>query len=289
MKGNHLYGKFSDWGTNVYFVGDTHFGDAQAYGFRIKRLINDGKKDHPLVKIVESNGGDIEKSLGELDSYLIKSINSRCGKDSTLVILGDVGDVSCVKRLRPRNKVLVLGNHDKGASNYLRVIDDACEGVNFDCSDLFYHNGNIDYDVMVSKIDEVRDYAKKWFDEKGFSLDYRLVKDERGEILVHYATGSSWEFYIEFDNNLFDEVYEGPLMIGDRLMISHEPVIGKFWHNIHGHTHNYKKAMRKHESCVCIEHLDFKPISLNELINEKHILKDVVDIHRQTIDKRTTK
>ena len=53
------------------------------------------------------------------DEEQIKRINSKIGKYDTLVILGDVGDIEWVRKIRGY-KVLVMGNHDAGATNYKR-------------------------------------------------------------------------------------------------------------------------------------------------------------------------
>ena len=55
------------------------------------------------------------------DEEQIKNINSCVGRKDTLIILGDVGNVECVKQLRGY-KVLIMGNHDTGASNYKKQI-----------------------------------------------------------------------------------------------------------------------------------------------------------------------
>ena len=50
---------------------------------------------------------------------IVKKINSKVGKNDMLIILGDVGNLECVKRLRGY-KVLIAGNHDQGLSNFER-------------------------------------------------------------------------------------------------------------------------------------------------------------------------
>ena len=91
-----LYDSFNHWyrGGSVWFYSDPHFNDEE-------------------MKFLRKNYiGDAEQ---------VKRINSKIGKYDTLVILGDVGDTEFVKQLRGY-KVLVMGNHDKGASNYKRII-----------------------------------------------------------------------------------------------------------------------------------------------------------------------
>lgn len=49
----------------------------------------------------------------------VKRINRKVGKKDTVVFLGDIGDVSYIKKIKG-NKVLIKGNHDSGTTNYLR-------------------------------------------------------------------------------------------------------------------------------------------------------------------------
>ena len=56
------------------------------------------------------------------DEIQIANINSCAGRKDTLIILGDVGNVECVRKLRAAHKVLIMGNHDAGASNYKREV-----------------------------------------------------------------------------------------------------------------------------------------------------------------------
>ena len=90
-----LYDKFDHWQNdgNIWVYSDPHFADDEMKWLRADYIGDDAQ---------------------------VKSINSKVGKHDTLIILGDVGDVSFIKKLRGY-KVLVMGNHDSGASNYKRV------------------------------------------------------------------------------------------------------------------------------------------------------------------------
>ena len=68
------------------------------------------------------NDPDIAKIRTISDDKLVNRINSKVSKNDTLVLLGDVGDLSFVKKLKAGYKVLILGNHERGASNYKREI-----------------------------------------------------------------------------------------------------------------------------------------------------------------------
>lgn len=84
---------------------------------------------------------------------------------------------------------------------------------------------------------------------------------------------------------VFDEVYEGPLVIGKKLILSHEPVNVSWAANIHGHIHdkfeNYFATGRINLAAnIC----NYTPVSLSKLIKDG-LLSNIVDIHRQTVDK----
>lgn len=203
----HLYDSFKHWydlGGTVFFLSDPHFGDDE------------------MRQVRKNNISDEE---------IIKRINKTVGKTSTLVILGDVGDVEWVKEIKAGRKVLIIGNHDKGASNYLR-------------------------------------------------------KRERSEN-EHFTPGGV--FYSPeparlYDNRLFDEVYEGVLMISPKIMLSHEPVKFEFALNIHGHDHSNKNSFTWLSLNVCAEHINYTPVSLNQIV-KSGMLSNVPDVHRTTIDK----
>lgn len=181
---SQLYEKFKHWGEtgNIMFYSDPHFGDID------------------LAKYIEGGRPSDEEQ--------IKSINSRVGRKDTLVILGDVGDIECVKKLKGY-KVLIMGNHDGGMTKFMEV---------------------------------------------------------------------------------FDEVYEGPVFIGKKILLSHERIEMDFGLNIHGHIHDKATlAIRKNLSGsitvnVCSDMIDYTPISLKALVRFGY-LRDVKSIHRITIEK----
>jgi calcineurin-like phosphoesterase family protein len=217
----NLYDNFAHWfhdgrGT-VYFYSDPHFNDPE------------------MVQLRKNYIGDEEQ---------IKRINSKIGKYDTLVILGDVGDIEWVRKIRGY-KVLVMGNHDKGATKYKRKV--IKEGFN---------------GFLYSK-EEVYQYMLKYFPHFNISITF---------------DGEDW--IATADNGLFDEVYEGALMIAPNIILSHEPVNFPFAVNIHGHDHSnwYQGGVN-----MCAEHINYTPVPLKTLI-EKGLLK-APDIHRETIDK----
>lgn len=198
----HLYDQFRHWfhenRGSVWFYSDPHFSDEE-------------------MKYVRKNYiGDDEQ---------VKRINSKVGKWDTLVILGDVGDVEWVKKLRGY-KVLIMGNHDSGARNYYR--------------------GHLYY-------------------------------EHRGE--------NNWICDNGEDNGLFDEVYEGPLIISEKIILSHEPIPFSFMLNIHGHDHSgWESGLHNNWYWnMCAEHIDYTPVNLNKII-ESGALKAIDSIHRITID-----
>lgn len=176
-----LYAPFQKWSENgsVIIFSDPHFNDE-------------------VCKKMDPNWPEPEE--------IVKRINDACMPNDTFVCLGDVGDVSYLKMIRAKYKVLLTGNHDKIA-------------------------------------------------------DYR---------------------------EYFDENYTGPLFIADKILLSHEPVVGLTWCvNIHGHDHGNKYVFPpecKHVNLaanVC----DFTPMNLGKEI-KNGLLSGIKSLHRQAIDGR---
>ena len=87
---------------------------------------------------------------------------------------------------------------------------------------------------------------------------------------------------------LFDEIYDGPLLIAEKIILSHEPVYGLPWClNIHGHDHSNIESYK--EGCkhlnLAANVCNYTPVSLGKLI-KGGILSDITNIHRITINDR---
>ena len=91
--------------------------------------------------------------------------------------------------------------------------------------------------------------------------------------------------------DIVDELYTGPLWIAEKILLSHEPIVGLvFVVNIHGHDHAGKMrwidaAGAKHvnvASNVC----GWLPINLKDEI-KNGLISRIPDIHRITIDNAT--
>ena len=81
----------------------------------------------------------------------------------------------------------------------------------------------------------------------------------------------------------FDEIYEGAVIVGPKLILSHEPVDFPYALNIHGHDHS-GWASDSRVTNLCAEWIDYTPVNLR-WICESGALKKIPDIHRETIDK----
>lgn len=83
--------------------------------------------------------------------------------------------------------------------------------------------------------------------------------------------------------DLFDEVYDGPLFITDKILLSHEPIYGlDFCLNIHGHDHGGPHEYPYHINLaanVC----GYTPINLGKIIKDG-VLANIDGIHRKTIN-----
>ena len=224
-----IYPAFQHWAEQtVWIYSDPHFSDED---------LECGIKNRPS------------------DEEQIKNINSCAGRKDTLIVLGDVGNIECVRRLRAARKILIMGNHDLGRTNYERKIE------------------------------------KKIFDQDEYTKEQ--VMEEMKTLFPNWKISieESWEFHSPFkrwnayaDNCLFDEVYEGALIIGEKLILSHEPVEIPWLYNIHGHDHAGRK--RQNHLNVCSDVIGYKPINLNQFLKSGPSAK-IQSIHRVTIDKAT--
>ena len=86
---------------------------------------------------------------------------------------------------------------------------------------------------------------------------------------------------------VFDEIYTGPLMIAEKLLLSHEPIPNCPWcYNIHGHNHDKSDKTDKYHLNLASNVVDFHVTNLQDII-KNGVLKSVKSLHRSTIDKAT--
>lgn len=240
-----LYDIFKNWSAkgSVYIISDPHFDDIESFEFRSAA----GKLP---------NGVADAKALSE---YMVKRINDVCHKNDTLIILGDVGNVEYVKRLKAGRKVLVLGNHDRGAAYYKRETLSVLRCPKCGCKKLFFLRRHGDVGFQQTQCSDC-----------GFAADV-------------YGQ----DFWGVEDNHLFDEVYSGPLMISDKILLSHEPVIPcpdyvvNLCGHVHANAHKFKVDGHRYYN-FCAEAIDYTPVSLGELI-KNGLLSKVKDIHAVTV------
>ena len=230
-------------------------------------LFNEKWCKQTIWLVSDTHFGDEELRAGlpnrPSDEELVKIINSKVGKKDTLIHLGDVGDIEYIKQLRGY-KVLICGNHDAGATNYKREI----KQFNFDKSEY--------------SREEAESIVKAQC--PGYKLTigdgYTFINGKGGVIM--------WSIFA--DNQLFDEVYTGPLMVGEKLLLSHEPVDVEWAFNIHGHDH-MGHGRKNHLNC-CVDAsmkqfgIPFEPINMNQIM-KTGLLSKVESIHRLTIDTAT--
>ena len=225
-----IYDAFQHWGEQtVWIYSDPHFSDED---------LEYGIKNRPS------------------DEEQIRRINAKAGRKDTLIILGDVGNIECVRKLRAGRKVLICGNHDLGATRYKREV------------------------------------VKRIFDQDIHPLVQEIYDIMNAEYPGwHIRVVEEWEFHAPFkrwiayaDNMLFDEVYEGALIVGEKLILSHEPVEIPWLYNIHGHDHAGKK--RKNHLNVCSDVIGYEPVNLTQKL-KSGLMSAITTIHRATIDSAT--
>ena len=202
------------------------------------------------------NDPDLKKGIKRPDAdELVRLINSKCGRKDTFICLGDIVDISYVSKIRAKYKILICGNHDRGATNYQRK-------------------------VVIER-----------FPKDEFQKDEALAEATRRHPGCRFTIYEKFEFVspfeswvVECDNMLFDEVYEGPLMIAEKLILSHEPVDVPWAFNIHGHDH--VGHARKNHLNVCADVIGYVPVNMNQFMKSGALAR-IDTIHRETINKAT--
>ena len=221
-----LYKPFQKWSEKgaVWIFSDPHFDDED------------------LVNVYDDRPSADE---------LVRRINSKVGKCDTFICLGDVGDISYVRQLRAKYKILVMGNHDAGRTIYERKVYPAR------------------YSASEYTKNEALNNMKIFYPNCKYTI--------RKEVSFRFE-----EWVVTADNGLFDEVYEGPVLISPKLMLSHEPIDCAGWaYNVHGHIHT-----RSHKNDADCH--DYLPLNLNQFLKSGALSK-VSSIHRQTIDEATAR
>ena len=220
---------------DLFLISDTHFNDEELY-IGTKKAIRASAEDY------------------------IKLINSKCGKTSGLIHLGDVGDLNCISKLRAGYKMLILGNHDVGHTIYQRKIHKKI----FDANK--YNKQDI---IEIMK----NEYPNCHISISDICYDVQYVP---------------FTYYIAFaDNRLFDRVFQGPVIVGEKLILSHEPVDVPWAFNIHGHAHHGEPMSDNQHFNVCGEARKcYEPVNLNQFMKAGFMSK-IQTIHREVIDKAT--
>ena len=85
---------------------------------------------------------------------------------------------------------------------------------------------------------------------------------------------------------VFNEVYGGALFIGEKIVLSHEPIDIPFALNIHGHVHDKRAKTDKKHINVCSDVIGYTPINFNQLMKSGPTSK-IETVHRTTINKAT--
>lgn len=88
-------------------------------------------------------------------------------------------------------------------------------------------------------------------------------------------------------SDIWDEVYTGPVMIGEKIILSHEPIPDLTWAmNIHGHCHGAEIIKDPYHYNVAADVQHFTPVNFNQWVKQGY-LKPIDSLHRTTIDTAT--
>lgn len=112
--------------------------------------------------------------------------------------------------------------------------------------------------------------------------DLEYMKKIRGhKILIAGNHESGLEKYKE----VFEQVFSGALIIGEKLLLSHEPIDAQWIFNLHGHNHIGAKTNKYHLN-VCADVIGYTPINFNQFLKSGTLSK-IQTIRRTVIDKAT--
>jgi calcineurin-like phosphoesterase family protein len=180
----------------------------------------------------------------DFDRFLIDRLNSCISKDDEVLHLGDVAFKEGYKLAKKLNGkiTLIKGNHDKdGHIEFYKSLGwDVIDGVRI--------KANIE--------EEIKTYID--------SMKYRYKKFEKISCLIKDINGKRVLFshYPVFNDNPYNEKYESITNALEEIFSLTNCDI-----NIHGHTHSYIVGDKR---CInaCLEVNDFKPLNLEEILNE---------------------
>ena len=79
-----------------------------------------------------------------------------------------------------------------------------------------------------------------------------------------------------YRNMGFVEVYDKPIIFKNKFILSHEPVSSSSFINIRAHLHNnFPNKIDIDNVCVSVENINYKPISLNEIV--ENVFKNEIE------------
>lgn len=216
-------------------------------------------KNGSVYLISDTHFGDSDRKLMGYkisEDEQIAILKKRVHKNDTLIHLGDVGNLDYIKQLECY-KILILGNHDQSKTKF----EQKCIEINLD---------NLTDKEIRLKL-------------KNKEIDYW-----------------NYEFHAPFkrgykSNNLFNEIYTGPVWISQKIVLSHEPLSiclditnQPIAFNIHGHDHSGECYNDDYHLNICQNVFGYEPLNLKEFIKEG-LLNQIPSIHRATIDYQTEK
>ena len=142
-----LYPCFQHWSEKggVYLVSDTHFKDL----------------DRKFMGYFISSE----------DQWYI--INDTCHKNDTLIHLGDVGDLSYIKKLKC-HKVLIMGNHDQSIEKMKQVFDEVYPGPLWISQKLVLSHEPIDIQSW------------SWIEGEGTNIVFNIHGHDHGDKILDY-------------------------------------------------------------------------------------------------------
>ena len=109
------------------------------------------------------------------------------------------------------------------------------------------------------------------------------VKGYKVLILGNHDYGASYY------TNYFDEIYTGPLMIAEKIILSHEPIPDITWAlNIHGHVHCAEQNIDIYHYNCAADFVGYQLLNLSNIIDGGY-MKYILSLHAQAINNANRK
>ena len=212
-------------------VENVHLFNKWRLSYRNIWVISDLFLNSKISSLVDENWVDVDKQ--------IEIINKKISDRDLLIVIGDPGDIKYIKEINC-SKILITDSRKLCKKLYL----------------------NKKYSRYLS-FDEEIEYIRA--ENKEYVLNELLaLKPQYYNVKVDTINSR-----VDYDCGMFDEIYDGPLMIRPHIVLSHRPVKISRGLNVHGDSFYDGESKRVKDNLVWFNVtcnvLNFEPVNLEKI------------------------